>query len=89
MNNNESGCPLPVRVTEHEDGRRTVHYGAWSVGVDSDGILHTPSRVRPDAIDEFVGAVLMAASLGKQMRAPARPKPLPLQIQWPDDWWRR
>lgn len=89
MNNDESDCPVPVRVTEHEDGRRTVHYGTWSVGVDSDGILHTPSRVRPEKIDEFVGAVLMAATIGKQMRAPARPKPiLPMQAQYPD-WWRR
>lgn len=79
-------CTCPTKVTKLAGGGYRVRQGDWTVDVDSQGMIYAPRVIRPDAVDQYVGAVLAAAVIAKQQRP--RPRALPIQVA-PDDWFRR
>ena len=46
-----------------------VEYGNWQVSVGPDAMIMLPRHVHPREVDDFVGAMLAAAEVGKKVAA--------------------
>jgi hypothetical protein len=56
-------------VQKHESGWSRVQYKSWEISIGPDGCLMLPRLLKPEEVEDFVGAALAAAEVGTKMRA--------------------
>lgn len=60
---------MTANVKTLENGWSLVEFGCWNVSVGPDGLVMLPRHLVPEEVEDFVGACLAAAEVGKRVRA--------------------
>jgi hypothetical protein len=65
----KKATPRKAKVRTVPGNWHLVEYGNWQVSVGPDAMIMLPRHVHPREVEDFVGAMLAAAEVGKEVAA--------------------